>query len=185
MLTRATLSTKTKRFKASDTVGTGNQQQERKKPGTSECSMFGHKRTNRQAHRAYSTNWDRPVRTRTPVEASAQYGTRNALKLCTRTLSTALSSDGWLKRKEFRGKLSRAGHVTTTTCHGDDSLVEPRKDRAKSKRRDEATSRPRGCCHRTRRRQPQPRWRVWLFVSGQTWLAVSCQESNERSHAGN
>ena len=36
----------------------------------------------------------------------------------------ALSSDEWTRSKEFPGTLFRAGHVATSTCHGDDFLME-------------------------------------------------------------
>ena len=114
------LRTQTERFRASYTVGIGDQQQERKKPHTSECSAFEHERTNRRAHRGYSANWDRQVRPRTLGEASAQRGTRKALNLLTRTSLEGLNSDGWTLSKEIGGTLFHTGHVSTIMWHGND-----------------------------------------------------------------
>ena len=61
---------------------------------------------------------------RTRVEASAQYGTCKALKLLARTYLERLSSDGWTLSEECPETLFHSGHVSKTTCHGNDLFEE-------------------------------------------------------------
>ena len=116
------LGTQTRRLGASYTVRNGDQQQERTKPGTSDCSTSQQRLNTSVPTDKLIVN----IQTFGLVQSGQAVWLMNVqgIEALSQNPIKRLSSGGRRLFNEFPGTLLLAGHVAMTTCHGDDFFVE-------------------------------------------------------------